>query len=90
MPIVGDIDQRARPLRPWIALTGVNAIVEARGDGYVTREICRHDGSTMAAFYREENAKLIAEAGTVWYETGMTPRQLADEVNRLTLLLDNS
>jgi hypothetical protein len=34
------------------------------------------------------NARLIAEAGTVYHETQMTPRQLADEVARLKTQLD--
>lgn len=66
----------SRPKAPWIVVA--NRIVEAPGDGFVTRDICRHDGSTMAAFWREDNLRVIAEAGTAWFETGLTPAQLAN------------
>ena len=32
---------------------------------------------------RDANTRLIAEAGTVLHETGLTPRQLAERVNKL-------
>lgn len=35
------------------------------------------------ALTNEANARLIAEAGTVAHETGLTPRQLADEVENM-------
>lgn len=41
---------------------GYKYIVEATGDGYITRDICRLDGSTMSAFDQRANAKLIASA----------------------------
>lgn len=53
----------------------------------------RHDGSAdhrwhvadvyPAAAEAEANALLIAEAGTVYHETGLTPRQLAERVAEL-------
>lgn len=41
---------------------GYKYIVSKPGDGYVTRDVCRLDGSTMAAFHQRENARLIAAA----------------------------
>lgn len=37
---------------------------------------------------RKANARLIAEAGTVAHETGLTPRQLVDRVKELEELLN--
>ncbi len=36
----------------------------------------------------QANAKLIAEAGTVFNETGYTPRQLVDRIDELEAALD--
>ena len=36
-------------------------------------------GFEYSARFWPENARLIAEAGTVLHETGLTPRQLADQ-----------
>lgn len=76
---------KARPKKPWVVVdAGYKFIVEAPGDGYVTRDVCRMDGSTMASFYQKENAAVIEEAGAVWCETGMTPRQLQARIAELT------
>lgn len=37
------------------------------------------DGYTDSAKQWEANARLIAEAGTVYHETGLTPRQLVEQ-----------
>ena len=37
-------------------------IVSKPGNGYITRDICRLDASTMAAFEQRANARLIAAA----------------------------
>lgn len=48
---------------PWtLDDRGCKFIVHKTGDGYITRDICRMDGSTMAAFAQEANARLIAAA----------------------------
>jgi hypothetical protein len=40
-------------------------------------------GFNVTGFIREVDAALMAEAGTVFHETGLTPRQLLDRLNRL-------
>lgn len=48
---------------PWtLDDRGYKYIVSKSGDGYITRDICRLDGSTMAALAQEANARLIAAA----------------------------
>ena len=48
---------------PWtLDDRGCKYIVHKPGDGYITRDICRMDSSTMAAFAQEANARLIAAA----------------------------
>lgn len=48
---------------PWtLDDRGYKYIVSKSGNGYITRDICRLDGSTMAALAQEANARLIAAA----------------------------
>ena len=48
---------------PWLLENrGYKFIVSKPGDGYITRDVCRLDGSTMSAFAQEANARLIAAA----------------------------
>ena len=48
---------------PWrLDNRGTTYIVDKPGDGYITRDICRMDSSTMSAFHQEGNARLIAAA----------------------------
>lgn len=48
---------------PWaVEDRGCRFIVSKEGDGYITRDVCRMDGSTMSAFAQEANAHLIAAA----------------------------
>jgi len=48
---------------PWkVEHRGYKYIVSKSRDGYITRDVCRMDGSTMAAFAQEANARLIAAA----------------------------
>ncbi len=51
------------------------------GDGDTFGCICRI--STNGNANPEDDARLIAEAGTVHYETGLTPRQLVERVKEL-------
>ena len=37
-------------------------IIHKPGDGYITRDVCRMDDSTMSAFSQKANARLIAAA----------------------------
>lgn len=43
----------------------------------------RHEGVTICRLHGEASADLIAEAGTVHHETGLTPRQLVERVKEL-------
>ena len=48
---------------PWVLENrGYKFIVSKPGDGYITRDVCRMDASTMSAFAQEANARLIAAA----------------------------
>lgn len=48
---------------PWVLEDkGYKYIVHKPGDGYITRDVCRIDSSTMSAFNQEANARLIAAA----------------------------
>ena len=48
---------------PWVSEDrGYKCIVHKPGGGYITRDVCRMDGSTMAAFEQGANAALIAAA----------------------------
>jgi hypothetical protein len=51
------------------------------GDGDTFGCICRI--STNGNANPEDDARLIAEAGTVHHETGLTPRQLVERVKEL-------
>lgn len=56
------------------------------GDGEVIATLSWYPKPTNYGWigtYREANARLIAEAGTVYYETGLTPRQLVERVGEL-------
>lgn len=48
--------------------------------------ICKPDGAN--ADEARANARLIAEAGTVYHETGLTPRQLAEQRGELVAALE--
>lgn len=48
---------------PWVLDDrGYKYIVSKSGDGYITRDVCRMDGSTMASVAQTANAHLIAAA----------------------------
>ena len=48
---------------PWVLEDrGYKLIVSKPGDGYITRDVCRMDASTMSAFNQAANARLIAAA----------------------------
>jgi hypothetical protein len=46
---------------PWVFNETVPRMVSSK-QGYITRDICRLDGSTMQAFEQDANARLIAAA----------------------------
>jgi hypothetical protein len=48
---------------PWtLEDHGYTYIVSKPGDGYITRDVCRMDGSTTSAFNQKANAHLIVAA----------------------------
>lgn len=48
---------------PWsLSPHSWRRIISAPGDGYITRDVCVLDASTMSAFSQEDNARLIAAA----------------------------
>ena len=57
------------------------------GDGDTFGCICLI--STNGNANPEDDARLIAEAGTVHYETGLTPRQLVEQARKLEEALRN-
>ena len=62
------------------------------GDGEVIATLSWYPKPTNYGWigtYREANARLIAEAGTVHYETGLTPRQLVEQARKLEEALRN-
>lgn len=79
----GGVTPTPGPWRWWTSCSFNRLSSDATGkDGDVLRavkysdDVCGIEGS-------EADMDLIAEAGTVYHETGMTPRQLADKVEQL-------
>ena len=75
---------------PWIVSTYADGF-EVDGPG----GICIAQAQQLKPIRKKEdhdqrkaNARLIAEAGTVAHETGLTPRQLVDRVKELEELLN--
>lgn len=70
---------------------------EVEGDGWITRRWHNSDRQQICRVYNADpkygdtefnaNARLIAEAGTVAHETGLTPRQLAERCKELETAL---
>ena len=54
---------------PWgVEDVGHKYIVSKSGDGYISREVCKLDGSTMSAFRQKENGPFIAAANPTTIE----------------------
>lgn len=57
------MSERKHTPGPWsLNDRGYTYIISKPSDGYITRDVCRMDGSTMAAFDQKANAHLIAAA----------------------------
>ncbi|WP_333906118.1 hypothetical protein [Delftia acidovorans] len=54
--------------------------VEARIGGGMVQEVAACGPTDAGQYQQAANARLIAEAGTVHHETGLTPRQLVDRM----------
>jgi len=87
---------------PWIAASRPSSVVGWPVVGPMGRSICNVSWMPRKAYpdvsdadYSafnsecEANAALIAEAGTVAHETGLTPRQLAERCERLEAALES-
>lgn len=60
---------------PWKCEdAGFKWIISKPGDGYISREVCKLDGSTMSAFRQKENGPFIAAAN---------PTAISELLNRL-------
>lgn len=57
--------------------------VEARIGGGMVQEVAACGPTDAGQYQQAANARLIAEAGTVHHETGLTPRQLVDRMKAL-------
>lgn len=86
---------------PWMAAAGPTSVVGWPVVGPMGRSICNVSWMPKKAYPDvsdadygafnaecEANARLIAEAGTVAHETGLTPRQLAKQRDDLLAALE--
>lgn len=65
---------------PWrLEHRGSTFIVDKPGDGYITRDVCRMDASTMSALAREANARLIAAAPDLLSALVLARKKLEEE-----------
>ena len=72
---------------PWVMTEGKCIYINARVDGkrrfILQRSTGEGYGINVEAEQVRANCRLIAEAGTVHHETGLTPRQLVERVKEL-------
>ncbi|MGG4053519.1 hypothetical protein ABEW79_17910 [Delftia tsuruhatensis] len=61
--------------------------VEARIGGGMVQEVAACGPTDAGQYQQAANARLIAEAGTVHHETGLTPRQLVEQRDALATAL---
>lgn len=61
--------------------------VEARIGGGMVQEVAACGPTDAGQYQQAANARLIAEAGTVHHETGLTPRQLVEQRDALEAAL---
>lgn len=61
--------------------------VEARIGGGMVQEVAACGPTDAGQYQQAANARLIAEAGTVHHETGLTPRQLVEQRDALAAAL---
>lgn len=62
--------------------------VEARIGGGMVQEVAACGPTDAGQYQQAANARLIAEAGTVHHETGLTPRQLVEQRDALAEALE--
>ena len=72
---------------PWVMTEGKCIYINARVDGkrrfILQRSTGEGCGINVEAEQVRADCRLIAEAGTVHHETGLTPRQLVERVKEL-------
>lgn len=68
---------------PWEA--GTRTVTAPETEGRLGMSLTLHGGNVDD---NRANARLIAEAGTVYHETGLTPRQLAEQRAELLSVVD--
>lgn len=71
---------------PWeFEDVGYKYVVSKSGDGYISREVCKLDGSTMSAFRQKENGPFIAAANPTTIEVLLDRIQLLEQ-EKVTLM----
>lgn len=74
---------------PWrVSRTNAGLFISGAQPGYFCEVYAGNKTSMVHIPEQETNARLIAEAGTVYHETGLTPRQLAEQRAELLEALD--
>ncbi|MDR6768655.1 hypothetical protein J2W88_003959 [Acidovorax delafieldii] len=72
---------------PWVAQVfeggGYEICADKQGTYGGTLTVCKRNGHSNRADEMHANARLIAEAGTVFHTTKMTPMQLLERVKEL-------
>ena len=78
---------------PWVMTEGKCIYINARVDGkrrfILQRSTGEGCGINVEAEQVRADCRLIAEAGTVHHETGLTPRQLVERVKEMEEALRN-
>ena len=78
---------------PWVMTEGKCIYINARVDGkrrfILQRSTGEGCGINVEAEQVRADCRLIAEAGTVHHETGLTPRQLVEQARKLEEALRN-
>lgn len=73
---------------PWrVSRTNAGLFISGAQPGYFCEVYAGNKTSMVHIPEQEANARLIAEAGTVYHETGLTPRQLAEQLRAIRDLI---
>lgn len=71
---------RAATPGPWeFEDVGHKYVVSKSGDGWISREVCKLDGSTMSAFRQKENGPFIAAANPTTIEVLLDRLEAAEK-----------
>jgi len=69
----------------WAIVTGQGGAIIANVNSETGPDAV--SAPAMRQMPADANARLIAEVGTVYHETGLTPRELAEQVKRQSIVL---